>query len=77
VNGSTYTFASSYPEDDGTTSDVYRVTLAAGSGTGTGEWVWNDDYGSCNGGFSFSLVKQQEEKVRAIPAVQLLLLDDD
>jgi hypothetical protein len=60
VNGSTYTFASSYPEDDGTTSDVYRVTLAAGSGTGTGEWVWNDDYGSCNGGFSFSLVKQQQ-----------------
>ena len=77
MNGSTYTFASSYPEDDGTTSDVYRVTLAAGSGTGTGNWIWNDAYESCNGGWNFSYVKQQEEKVTAIPAVPLLLLDDD
>jgi len=62
VNGPTYIFATSYPEDDGTTSEVYRVTLAPGgmSGTGTGGWVWNDEYGSCNGGFSFSLVKQQQ-----------------
>jgi len=62
VNGPNYTFARSYPEDNGITSEVYRVTLVSGgtSGSGTGNWVWNDDYWECTGGFNFSIVKQQQ-----------------
>ena len=77
VNGPNYTFARSYPEDNGITSEVYRVTLVSGgtSGSGTGNWVWNDDYGMCTGGFNFSILKQ-EEKVKSIPGIPLLLLDD-
>ena len=78
VSGSTYTFVRSYPEESGTTSEVYTVTLSSGgtSGSGTCNWLWNDDYESCNGGWNFSYAKQQEEKVKGIPAIPLLLLED-
>ena len=78
VSGSTYTFVRSYPEEGGTTSEVNTVTLSSGgtSGSGTCKWVWNDADESCNGGWNFSYVKQ-EEKVKGIPAIPLLLLDDD
>jgi hypothetical protein len=78
VSGSTYTFVRSYPEEDGITSEVYTVTLSSGgtSGSGTSKWVWNDAYDLCNGGWNFSYVKQQAEKVTAMPWIPLLLLDD-
>jgi hypothetical protein len=68
VSGLTYTFVRSYPEDAGITSEVYTVSLTTGgtSGSGACDWVWNDDSDSCNGGFSFSLVKQQ-----ALPSVDI------
>jgi len=63
VSGSTYTFVRSYPEEGGTTSEVYTVILSSGgtSGSGISKWVWNDAYESCNGGWNFSYARQQEE----------------
>lgn len=62
VDAVKYTFARSFPNQGGTTSVVHRVTLAAGgtSGTGIGEFVWDDDYDDCQGGFNFSIEKQQQ-----------------
>jgi hypothetical protein len=60
IDASVYTFVRSYPEDGGTTSEIYTVPLDTGgtSGSGTGTWVWNDQVTVCDGAFSFTMTKQ-------------------
>jgi hypothetical protein len=60
IDAATYTFVRSYPEDGGTTSEIYTVPLDAGgtSGNGTGAWIWNDASFLCDGGFNFTITKQ-------------------
>jgi hypothetical protein len=60
IDGAVYNFVRSYPEDGGTTSEIYTVPLNTGgtSGDGSGSWVWNDAYSVCNGGFDFTIEKQ-------------------
>ena len=60
IDGAIYTFVGSYPEDGGTTSEIFTVPLKAGgtSGDGTGYWVWNDASGICDGRFNFTITKQ-------------------
>jgi len=62
VDGAKYTFARSFARSGGTSSVVHKVTLGAGgtSGTGTGNFVWDDNCDDCKGGFIFSIVKQQQ-----------------
>jgi hypothetical protein len=62
VDGAKYTFVRSFAQSGGTTAVVHKVTLAAGgtSGNGIGEFVWDDNCDDCQGGFNFSIVKQQQ-----------------
>lgn len=62
VDGAKYTFARFFSQSGGTTAVVHKVTLAAGgtSGNGIGEFVWDDNCDDCQGGFNFSIVKQEQ-----------------
>ena len=62
VDGAKYTFVRSFSQSSGTTAVVHKVTLAAGgtSGNGIGEFVWDDNCDDCQGGFNFSIVKQEQ-----------------
>lgn len=79
VNSSTYMLINSYPDDGGTTSDVYTVTLSSQtSGSGAAEWFWNDVNDQCSGGFNVSISKQQDPvESKLSPAVPFLLLGNE
>ena len=51
VNGSTYTFADYFYEDEGYTSLTIPFTLSSNtSGSGNYTWTWSDRQYSCGGG---------------------------
>ena len=62
VNNSTYILSGSYPEESGTTTETITFTLSSPtSGSGSGSWTYNEPgWGSCSGGYSLSIAKQQE-----------------
>ncbi|MFH2091847.1 MAG: carboxypeptidase-like regulatory domain-containing protein [Pseudomonadota bacterium] len=58
ISGANYAAQVSYFEDGGITTHTVRFTLtSASSGFGSVVWVWADDYSSCSGGNTFTLIK--------------------
>jgi hypothetical protein len=60
VNGATYTVSRSYPQDGGTVTEVYTITLTSDTtGSGILEWTWTDGENSCNGGYNSVIITKQ------------------
>lgn len=77
VNGSVYTFATSYSYDMATVTEVIGITLTSQiSGVGQARWYWNDADGKCDGTFNISILKQQASS-KLTPAIPFLLLDNE
>ena len=58
IDDAIYTGAGSFPENGGTLTVNFTITLTEGIyGTGTVTWTWSDGTDSCNGGNDLSLIK--------------------
>lgn len=76
LNGSTYTAVSTYPEDGGTTSEVKTINMSSKSaGGGSCQWIWNDIFESCAGGYNETISKVVST-VNVMPAINALLLNE-
>jgi hypothetical protein len=77
IDGKTYSLVRTYPINGGRTSVIYLVTLgSATSGSGSAEFVWDDDCEDCWGQWTIVVSKEPAAKQKSLPGIPLLLLDD-
>ena len=59
IDGATYAVVQSYPEDDGLTTQWVIVTLNSDrQGSGTGQFVWDNDCDDCGGTWRISVTRE-------------------
>jgi hypothetical protein len=78
IDGTTYSLVrTTFPIGGGRTTQVYLVTLgSATSGSGSAEFVWDDDCEDCWGQWTIVVSKEPAAKQKSLPGIPLLLLDD-
>ena len=74
VNGAEYAVVQSKVQAGGRNTQWVIITLSSGTqGSGTANFVWDDDCDECSGRWNISITK---ERTGASPGIPLLLLDE-